>query len=416
MAEKDDRLQVKILKYFERIKSADELKVAYKCQIENCSKVLNGKHSTNIVKHVRRMHANFFATNIQANKSELTLPQKRLKLIQDWAEIVTVNGRSFKHLSDSGFQKSVDEKLAEVDAAGLSGGLDGPNFTAIKKRIAYLANEIKIKIKEEVNDKFVSLMIDFATKHRRSIMGVSLQFVQNGQVVTRSIGMVQTLASNTSANVLKVLMELLDSFGINKTRVISITTDNAPNLSLMVKILNENVERELENENKDDQEVTETHRMDQNTLTHQPICSHRYFDVDDIEDEIRITVEKCNTVDDSESDDELDEILNDDQDFEALIDSLKNEYATQTITVNGIKCAVHTLQLAVRDSLCDKELNIRYLIDLCRIVCKTLRKQSYQFILEENNIEFKFPRLDCMTRWCSTYNMVRERSSFILSL
>lgn len=322
------------------------------------------------------------------------MPQKRLKLIQDWVEIVTVNSRSFAHLADSGFQKVVDDKLAELKNGGLSAGLEGPNFTAIKERISYLAGEVEKKIKEEVDGKFVSIMIDFATKHRRSIMGVSLQFVQNGKVVTRSIGMVQSIASNTGENVLDVLIDLLNSFGIKKSRIISITSDDARNLSTMVKILNENLEHE-----NDAADEHNAHSLE-NAHEHEVFC-----DVNNIDDEIRRAIGES---DDSDSDDELNDILDGDDDFETLIESLRNEYASHTIIVNGVKCAAHTLQLAVRDALADTVLNIGHLIDLCRAVGKSLRKQSSQYLLEHNAIPYKSPRSECKTRWNSTYHMVRK--------
>lgn len=392
-----DLLQVKVLKYFHQIVSDDGMKTEYECNIENCSKKLNGKYVSNLVKHVRRMHSQFYQVNFQPPQVGLNLPQKRLKLIQDWVEIVTVNGRSFLHLADSGFQKVADEKLAELKAVGLGEGLSWPNFSAIKENIAYLAAEVKKKIKEEVKGKYVSLMIDFATKHRRSLMGVSLQFVRDGEIVTRSIGMIRSLASNTGANVLNILTELLNSFGIDKSHIVSVTTDNASNLSLMVKMLNENVVYG----------ATETEAASSNCMQQ---GSHEHFDINDIDEEIREAIANCQCCDnaDSDSDEELDSILNDEEDYETLIEHLKNDYATHTITVNGIKCAAHTLQLAVRDAMMDKQLNIGLVIDLCREVCKSLRKQSYLYLLEENNISVKSPRLDCKTRWSSTYNMVRK--------
>lgn len=397
--DKKGTLLDKVLKCFEKLSLGDGTE--YKCNIGNCTKVLNGKYSSNLLKHVRRVHENFFKSEIQARNNDLTMQQKRLKLIQDWVEIVTVNGRSFLHLADSGFQKVADEKLAELDDAGLSAGLNAPNFIAIKENISYLADEVKKKIKEEINGKFVSLMIDFATKHRKSIMGVNC-IVKNGKIISRSIGMVQSLASNTCANVLNILIELLNSFGIEKSRVISITTDNAPNLTLMVKIFNENLERE--------KSTPETHDMETNASAGLPNLSHDYFSINDIDDEIRQLVANCHSCEDSESDDELDAILNDEYDFEALIRSLGNKYGSHTTTVNGIKCAAHTLQLAVRDALGDKALNIKPVIELCRIVCKTLRTQSYLYILEENGFKIKSPRLDCLTRWSSMYNMVRKHA------
>lgn len=402
--EEEINLFAKIIKYFERINPSEGANQKLKCLIENCNKIYCGKYHSNIIKHVRRSHADFFALNIESKKAKLSLPQKRLKFIQDSVEVVTINGRSFKHLEDSGYKKLIHEKMEELVVTGHGDDLVGPHFVAIKKQIAYLAKEVQSKIKEDVKDRFVSLMIDFATKHRRSIMGVSLQYVDKGKIVIRSIGMVRMYSSCTSAHTLDVLVDLLNSFGIEKSRVVSVTTDNAPNLSLMVKMLNETVERENENHEECEKDTDQPPEfLSENSEAKDTSEEINFVD---IEDEISNALDSWQS-DNSDSDEELNEILNDDDDFFSLIQALKNEFASNTLTVNGVKCAAHTLQLAINDALKDKRLDVNKMIKLCRLVCKTLRKMSYQYILEENGIGTKSPRMDCITRWSSTYYMVR---------
>lgn len=392
----------KIMKYFEVVNSSDDANPKFKCLIENCNKNYCGKYHSNIIKHVRRIHAEFFALNIETETAKLSLPQKRLKFIQDSVEVVTINGRSFKHLEDSGYKKLIGEKMEELVVTEHGDDLVGPHFVAIKKHIAYLAKEVQSKIKGDVKDRYVSLMIDFATKHRRSIMGVSLQYVDNGEIVIRSIGM---FSSSTSAHTLNVLVDLLNSFGIEKSRVVSVTTDNAPNLGLMVKMLNETVERENDNHEDGAKDTDQSREIESENVELKDFSEDLSFE--DIEVEISKGLDSWQS-DNSDSDEELNEILNDDEDFIGLIEALENNFASNTLTVNGVKCAAHTLQLAVFDALKDKRLNFNKLIKLCRLVCKKLRKMLCQFILEENGIETKIPRLDCLTRWSSIYYMVRN--------
>lgn len=305
----EQKLFAKTVKYFERLNPDDDTNPKFKCLIESCNKNYCAKHQTNIIKHVRRMHANFFASNIQVQKEKLSLPQKRLKFIQNSVEVVTINGRSFKHLDDSGHKKLVEEKMNELIATGYGEGLGGPHFTAIKENIAYLAKEVKTKIKEEVKDRYVSLMIDFATKHRRSIMGVSLQYVHNGKIEIRTIGMLQMHSSSTSANALNVLSELLNSYGIEKTRVVSVTTDNASNLSLMVKLLNETIERESQDNEGGTENTAQSSELEfENSEHNNPSV---LFDFEDIDAEICLAIESLEP-NESDSDEELNEMLNND--------------------------------------------------------------------------------------------------------
>lgn len=405
----DNKLFKKTIKYFQRVPQDDEKSLEFVCLIENCNKVYCGKYESNIIKHVRRVHADFYSSNIEGKKEKLSLPQKRLKFIQNSVEIVANNGRSFKHLEDSGYKKMIEEKMDELVATGYGEGLNGPHFTAIKAQISYLADEIKKQITEDVKDKYVSLMIDFATKHHRSIMGVCLQYYSNAQIEIRSIGMLQMHCSSTSEHTLKVLFELLKSFGIEKSRVVSVTTDNAANLSLMVKMLNETVERENKNDENGANDMAQSRELD---FEYSEMYDFSVADNSrDIDAEISNAIAACQS-EDSDSDEELNALLNDDDDYISMVDALKNKFASSTLTVNGVKCAAHTLQLAVRDALKDKRLNIINLIALYRLVCKTLRKMKYQYTLKENGIEMIAPRLDCCTRWSSEYYMVRIHWTF----
>lgn len=81
------------------------------------------------------------------------------------AEIVTVNGRPFNSLLDSGFQLLIQDKLKELDENGVPFNIKKNNFQEIKDYIEKAAAKIESKIKGEVKDKFVSAMTDVVTKN-----------------------------------------------------------------------------------------------------------------------------------------------------------------------------------------------------------------------------------------------------------
>lgn len=102
-------------------------------------------------------------------------------------------------------------------------------------------------------------------------------------------------------------------------------------------------------------------------------------------------------------------------DCEKLLRDLENLIDEHTLNISGIRCAAHTLQLAVQSAL--KIADFQILVRLCRAVCRELRKTSRVHELRDNRIPFKVPRYDCKTRWNSTYLMVRiQLTSYVLNI
>ena len=72
--------------------------------------------------------------------------------------------------------------------------------------------------------------------------------------------------------------------------------------------------------------------------------------------------------------------------------------------LRGLRCAAHTLQLAVDDAL--KQSSLKSDIAKARHVCKILRNPSIIVILKK--LKRKKPILDCVTRWHSTCDMLQR--------
>lgn len=76
------------------------------------------------------------------------------------------------------------------------------------------------------------------------------------------------------------------------------------------------------------------------------------------------------------------------------------------LTILGVRCAAHTLQLAVNDALQNAAAGISSLIKKARKIVKKLRTQTFLYMLKKQNL--KKPIIDCPTRWCSTMIMLER--------
>lgn len=158
MPQKDgpQNLQARVLKYFDKL-SDDPASTMHKCMIgDSCVKHLNGKKTGNLIAHAKT-HRAFFRKNFEIEAAKLVdMPARRLEFIQCCTEIVTVNGQPFADLDGSGFNKLIADRLQTLIDAGYGIGLRPPKCRAVRKNIAYLASEIIVQIKAEVDGKFVS--------------------------------------------------------------------------------------------------------------------------------------------------------------------------------------------------------------------------------------------------------------------
>lgn len=300
----------------------------------------------------------------------------RLKFIQDCAQLIAINGCSFAVLAKSGFESLISDKLGTLADAGYAEGLTAPLYPAVREYIAYQAAQIEKKIKNEVQGKYVALMVDGASKNGKSFLGLSIQFVFDGRMVVRNIGILEILDSHCSLNLMNEIMTRLHFFGIEKSRLIGITSDNAPNMLATVKRFN----------------------------------THNEGDADGVDDEDNLEVDEDNDGEELMTESEiekkamLDQLLDDNQEYTALIESHLSKYAKETMDIYGIKCAAHTLQLVVLKAINTSEYG--HLIASFRNVCKHLRKPTSIRLMKQNGIRIWLPRLDVETRWSSLYRMV----------
>ncbi|XP_046809840.1 uncharacterized protein LOC124420564 [Lucilia cuprina] len=96
-----------------------------------------------------------------------------------------------------------------------------------------------------------------------------------------------------------------------------------------------------------------------------------------------------------------DEMLTDDLENSDTDDLLDNILIPN---IHLMRCAAHTLQLCVVDL--HKQNDLKYKIEVARNAAKSLRTSKNRLILKKHNQ--KIPSLDVITRWNSTYTMIKS--------
>lgn len=391
---KEDTLTSKSIKYFTEINQEDKLDPTKTHICNLCQQKKNGAKEWNLVSHLQKCHPQIYNSLF----NHVDAPQvKRLQLLQRCTEIVGVNGRPFSYLLDSGFQGIIRDKLDELHLAGFGINLTHQNLTEVKAHLRHTAQKIKEKIQMETANRPLSLVVDLVSRRRRSICGFSVQYIVNGQLKIRSIGMIELLQAHTGKYIAEVIIERLKDYGISLRQIITITTDNGSNVLKMVRDINDHLHAEIE-------QAKRSAESDQNA------ANESQFDSRDADSLIEVLLNEETEL----TDDDAMEILFEETQFDSnnnvtLLNALSNEltaHNTNVMDITGINCAAHTLQLAIHDSISKLPKNFQNVIALCRRVCKFMRLKSTSVALETMGIEHSLPRIENATRWCSLFLMV----------
>lgn len=100
-------------------------------------------------------------------------------------EMVTVNGYPFSILDSSSLRGMMNRQYQDLAANGHKFII---NRNLITGKVANFADVIREKIRSEVKDKMLSIMFDICTKITMAVIGISITFISNDEVVARSLG------------------------------------------------------------------------------------------------------------------------------------------------------------------------------------------------------------------------------------
>lgn len=423
--------------FFQKKSEESDKKVMYKCSLCPDDEILlNGTKEYNLLSHLKARHLDVYNSEIEFKGTPLYYATQRLKLLQRCVEIVTINKQPFNDLLKSGFQGIIASKLNKLSLAGFGINLTSKDLSPVKQHIRIVADKIREHIKNEVANECVSVMADIGSKNRRSIFGISIQYIVDGSLKSRSIGMIKLEESHTGVYLCQVLLKAAKALGISLAQIISLTVDNASNMMKMVKDVNAAIDDELEetdvevdnsesgarapmNENKAVNKSiapTSSMPMETDTSTDGPQCD-KWNECDQAFYDFEIADLLNNT--DAADEDAIDFLLEESNAHDTLLNDLVKIYTekqgTSLIYVDGLSCAAHTLQLAVREGVSKLEESHSNVISLCRKAAHQLRTQNCIYEMEKEKLKMKFPRLDVPTRWSSTYYLVSLISLIIIN-
>lgn len=371
----------------------------YLCKL--CNRNVNGTKKSNLSRHLKRHHQEVFNCLDDLGES---IEKKRAKLLLECVELVTVNGNTFSHLCDSGLISMLDEKLNELAEAGRAVNLTDPHLNEVKEILSQTAQNVQEKITEEMHNRPLTLMVDITTKNRRSILGVSTQFIMNGKQIRRSIGMLELKQSHTADHLSNVICELLQKYNVKPQQIFTITTDNGGNVLKMTRDLSakaialENITSLVAESQSCDQDI-------ENYLANvDPL--HELFNQTESDDE-----------DDNDNESNFDDMQQTIHEnlLQLILQNVQNRDEYSFIGgISGIHCAAHTLQLAINSGIKNLGKPIQNVVQICRRVAKFMRLKSTAHALNSAGIPFTIPHLDVETRWCSTFIMVNILHNYLL--
>lgn len=138
---------------------------------------------------------------------ELTAHQ----LMNACTELVTVNGRPFELLEDSGFRKILNPLLKGL--AGLDNGCNVINKRNVRSNVINKSNEVVENIKDLVKNKLLCLKMDCASRKDKSILGINVQYAAADTTVTtlHTLAMIELTQKHTAVYLKEKVSKLLNS-------------------------------------------------------------------------------------------------------------------------------------------------------------------------------------------------------------
>lgn len=366
---------------------------AWKCLVQNCNKIYRSAQVSTRKRHLQDSHPTVtqsilkevgakLSAESESSDDENTIRVKisAKRVINGCVEMVTKNGLPFSTMDMSGFVKILDpilDGLANVNQPLTI------NRNNIKKHVEDKVKDTVEQIKSEVKGRFVSIMMDIATRHNRSILGINVQYMIDDVIAIRTLGMDHITSRHTSDVLTDRVLAVLEKYGIELHQIFAITTDNGSNMLKTTELMNE---------------------------MHPVEAERRIESVLEMLDEslAAVSVQQQSDEADSSDEDESEDIAKVyNANMEQMQDTIAHIIADSMILsfINAVSCAAHTLQLGIGDAFSDKDFKSNYLlINKCKKLVRALRAHNVlMFIDKEGCLR---PIKHVKTRWNSVYKMV----------
>lgn len=214
-----------------------------KCKL--CGVELKSIHPENLMRHLKVKHVDVYKTldvkrrkkSEDQNNKQKTLINfvtqcKKMHSVQitpeelqnACIEMCTKNGRPLTAVEDSGFRKIIDPILKSFEKKM------SINRHNIKDLINCKAEELRNSLKIKLKGKIISVKVDGAPRLDRSILGVNIQYMENGAITINTLAMLELKEKHTSEYLLSEILKVLKKFNIDVKQIYSFTSDNGANM------------------------------------------------------------------------------------------------------------------------------------------------------------------------------------------
>ncbi|KAJ8246955.1 hypothetical protein GJAV_G00257150 [Gymnothorax javanicus] len=374
-----------------------------RCQIDGCNAEFAGNHAGNLQRHVLRMHPIAYAKLPKcSDKEDPPAPSSSSSkrplsavdtdgtldcmedaviikkpsadhcymspdsIIDACVELVTVNGRPFSLMDDSGFRKILGPVL---DIAGRTVRIDS---SSIRDMVSVIAARERENLRNWLKGKLLMLKVDAATYQDRSVLGINVQFTEGERIVLQTLAVKELHESPTDSYISSVVREVLNTYGIDMKQVYSITVDDGvtiPNVELLLQGSEYSEDDSVEVGDQQDKEENATNFKGPLTWGN----GNGLLTLDLYETSGNITGE---------------------------IHSI----CSGGPILRGTKSSAHLFHLAVDDALQDSA--VRSLISKARLICKKLQTPNVSVCLRR--VRQRTAIVDRPSAWLSTHDMLER--------
>ncbi|XP_048884971.1 uncharacterized protein LOC125750773 [Brienomyrus brachyistius] len=381
--------------------SYDPISNKSRCQIEGCLAEIAGNHGGNLQRHVQRMHPSVFATLHTSTRVEdpstpsasaykrpvsnmenqrtidcLVAKQPRCEAVyitpdslrEACVELITVNGRPFSLMDDSGFRKIIDPLLEAIDKTVII------NSETVRTMVSEVAERDREKLRNGLKDKLLMLKVDIASYKNRSVLGINVQYTEGEHIILLTLAVRELHEKHTDRYLSAVVREVLKMYAIDLKQVYSITIDDGGTLLDVECLVSEDSDKEAEVDGADRDE--EKHAGEAGIDGNGGQAS-----------------EKSN-----------DFLMLDIYETSGNVNGELHSVGSGGPVLKGRRCSAHTFQLAVEDAL--KDRNTSSLIAKARHVCEKLCTPNVSGFLRR--LGQTQAVTDYPNRWLSTFDMLER--------
>ncbi|XP_058465011.1 uncharacterized protein LOC131438775 [Malaya genurostris] len=300
----------------------------------------------NFIRHFRTRHFEFAKTNGLIRDQEVSMKKQRViakRMVAIDKQLLMdslLKMITFHNLPLRCFQWDGFKQIIDPLASAVGVTINTGNMIAFLKEIS---QRIRAQISSEMQNRLLSLKIDSASRQNRHIVGVNAQYAINDVIVIRTLDMIEVQERQTARFLKTKILEIIQNFGVGIDQIFSITCDNGANMLATVRHLKEEVE----------------------LMT---ACSNDDYDTEE-----------------------------EDKKLHNFTSALSNELQEN---LNLVRCAVHTLQLAILDVVDKSNSSVKAVTE----IAKKNRHMKYKpnFFLSNAT----YPPIWGQTRWGGIYRMM----------